>query len=124
MALRFSTRRWQDQLILLLGIWLFVSPMALGYPGSSPVAINGFVAGLIMAALAIFDLYKTYIWAVLLNLIVGIWTAVSPWLINVQDRRMTASLLIVGIATVVLALWEMRTDPELHAQWVGTGTAS
>lgn len=124
MALRFSTRRWQDQLILLLGIWLFVSPMALGYAGSSPVAINGFIAGLIMAALAIFDLYKTYIWAVLLNLIVGIWTAVSPWLINVQDRRMTASLLIVGVATVVLALWEMRTDPELHAQWVGTGTAS
>lgn len=124
MVLRFSTRRWQDQLILLLGIWLFVSPMALGYAGSSPVAINGFIAGLIMAALAIFDLYKTYIWAVLLNLIVGIWTAVSPWLINVQDRRMTASLLIVGVATVVLALWEMRTDPELHAQWVGTGTAS
>jgi uncharacterized membrane protein HdeD (DUF308 family) len=125
MALHLSTKRWQDQVILLLGIWLFVSPWALGYASSSPAGTNAFVAGAIMVILAAFDLYQTHVWAVLLNLIVGVWVTVSPWMIDVvRDRRMSASLLIVGIATIVLAMWELRADPELHEQWIGTGTAS
>jgi ABC-type enterobactin transport system permease subunit len=125
LALHYSTRRWQDQVILLLGIWLFVSPFVFGYPIGSPAATNAFIAGAIMGGLAAFDLYKTYVWAVLLNIAVGVWTGVSAWLVGVvHDRVMTASLLVVGIATIVLGLWELRTDPELHSQWVGTGTAS
>jgi succinate dehydrogenase/fumarate reductase cytochrome b subunit len=120
-----SAKRWQDRAILLLGIWLFISPFALGYPGGSPAALNAFIAGAVMAALAACDLYKTYVWAVLVNLVVGVWTAVSPWLVGVvQERPMATSLLAVGIATIVLGLWELHTDPELHAQWEGTGTAS
>lgn len=125
MALHLSTRRWQDEAILLLGLWLFLSPWVLGYPPYSPPAINAFVAGAIMAILAAFDLYKTYVWAVLLNLLIGMWVAVSPWLVGVvQDRPMTSSLLLVGVAAVVLGLWELHSDPDLHSQWEGTGTAS
>jgi hypothetical protein len=125
MALHYSTRRWQDQLILLMGVLLMISPFALGYPSTSPPALNAYIAGAIMAILATFDLYRTYVWAVLINLVVGVWVAVSPWLIGlVQDPPMTWTLLVIGVATVVLAVWELRTDPELHAQWEGTGTAS
>jgi hypothetical protein len=121
MAMHLSTRRWQDQGILLLAIWLIVSPWAMGYPSYSPPAINAFIAGAIMAALAIFDLYKTYAWAVFLNIIIGIWVAISPWLVDVLPHRaMSASMLLVGLATVVLGLWELRTDPDLHQQWAGT----
>jgi 4-amino-4-deoxy-L-arabinose transferase-like glycosyltransferase len=121
MAMHLSTRRWQDQVILLLGVWLVVSPWVMGYPSDSPPAVNAYIAGAIMAALAAFDLYKTYAWAVFLNIIVGIWVAVSPWLVNVmQDQAMSASMLLVGLATIVLGLWELRTDPDLHQQWAGT----
>ena len=124
MALHYSTKRWQDQVILLLGLWLIVSPFALGYPSASPPFDNAIIAGVIMAAMAAFDLYKTYVWAVVLNLIVSAWAAVSPWFVGVlQDSAMTASLLLCGAATVVLGLWELRSDPELHQQWRGTGTA-
>ena len=121
MAMHLSTRRWQDQVILLLGIWLFVSPWAMGYPSDSTPATNAYMAGALMAVLAAFDLYKTYVWAVVVNIVVGAWVAVSPWLVGVvTDRAMSASMLIVGLATVVLGLWEMRTDPDLHQQWAGT----
>jgi 4-amino-4-deoxy-L-arabinose transferase-like glycosyltransferase len=121
MAMHLSTRRWQDEGILLLAVWLFVSPWVMGYPSGSAPAINAFIAGAIMAALAAFDLYKTYVWAVLLNIVVGAWVAVSPWLVDVvTDRAMSTSMLLVGIATIVLGLWEMRTDPDLHQQWAGT----
>lgn len=77
-----------------------------------------------MAVLAAFDLYKTYFWAVVLNLLVGIWVAVSPWVlaraeqVTVPQTAMWNNL-IVGLAVAVLALWEMRTDPELRTHWPG-----
>lgn len=124
MALHYSTKRWQDQVILLLGLWLIASPWVMGYPSDSPPTTNAVIAGIIMAAMAAFDLYKTYVWAVVLNLVVGAWVAVPSWFIGVlQDRVMMSSLIATGAATVILGLWELRTDPELHQQWRGTGTA-
>jgi hypothetical protein len=125
MAMQLSTKRWQDQVILLLGLWLFVSPWALGYPTGSSQAVNAYLAGAVIAILAAFDLYKTYLWAVIVNLLLGVWVAISPWVLGVADERETMSnSLVIGIAVIVLALWELQSDPELHRQWAGTGSAS
>jgi hypothetical protein len=125
MATTNSVRRWQDQLILVLGLWLIVSPWALAYPAASAQMINAIVSGLILAVLSAFELYKTYFWAVVINLLVGIWVAISPWVLRVADQGTVMwNELIVGIAVAVLALWEMRTDPELHKHWPGAGTAT
>jgi len=59
MATNFKLKRWQDQVILLLGLWLIVSPWAFSYPEGSPQMINAFASGLVIAVLAAFDLYKT-----------------------------------------------------------------
>jgi succinate dehydrogenase/fumarate reductase cytochrome b subunit len=118
MEMQRSARRWQDQAILLLGLWLFVSPWVLAYASGSPQAMNAWIAGAVIAVLAAFDLVKTYAWAVLVNLLAGVWVAVSPWIPAMADRGpMMSNSLIVGIAVVVLALWELRSDPELHRQW-------
>ncbi|OBV38992.1 SPW repeat protein [Janthinobacterium psychrotolerans] len=115
MATQFKLKRWQDQVILLLGLWLIVSPWALGYAQGSPQLVNALISGLVIAVLAAFDLYKTYFWAVVVNLLVGVWVAVSPWVLRLADQGPVLwNYLIVGVAVVVLALWELRTDPELH----------
>ncbi|NHZ42433.1 SPW repeat protein [Massilia aquatica] len=121
MEIHPSARRWQDQAILLLGLWLFISPWALAYPTDSPQAINAWIAGAVIALLAAFDLYKTYVWAVVVNLLAAVWVAVSPWIPAVADRGpMMNNSLIVGIAVIVLALWELYSDPDLHRQWAGS----
>ncbi|HEY0490981.1 MAG TPA: SPW repeat protein [Telluria sp.] len=121
MALHFNARRWQDQLILLSGLWLLFSPWGLGIPGDSPQAINATVVGLVMAILAAFDLYKTYLWAVTANLLLGAWLAISPWVPPFAGAgAMMSNSVLVGIAVVLLALWELRSDPELHRQWAGS----
>ncbi|ATQ74261.1 hypothetical protein CR152_06900 [Massilia violaceinigra] len=120
MKIQRSARRWQDQAILLLGLWLFVSPWVLAYPADTPQAMNAWIAGAVIAVLAAFDLYKTYVWAVVVNLLAGVWVAVSPWIPVVADRGpMMNNSLIVGIAVIILALWELRSDPDLHKQWAG-----
>lgn len=122
MARHPSSRRWQDQVMVVIGVWLFVSPWVLGYPNYSPPAQNAFIAGAVIALVAAFDLVKTTVWAVLFNIVVGMWVAVSPWLVGVvRDPAMTWSLVIAGIATIVLGVWELRSDPELHRQWTKSG---
>lgn len=123
MALHFSTKRWQDQVILLLGLWLFISPWVLDYQAESPIALNAYLAGAVIALLAVFDLYKTYAWAVVVNLLAGVWVAVSPWVEAFADRNaMMTNCVIVGAAVAILALWELRSDPDLHRQWAGRAT--
>ena len=125
MASKFKLKRWQDQVILLLGLWLLVSPWAFSYPDGSPQMLNAFVSGLVIAVLAAFDLYKTYFWAVVVNLLLGVWVAVSPWVLRISEQPAALwNALAVGIAVAVLALWELRTDPELHKHWPGTGAAT
>ena len=120
MATQFKLKRWQDQVILLLGLWLIVSPWALGYAEGTPQMINALASGLVIAVLAAFELYKTYFWAVVVNLLVGVWVVVSPWVLRLADQgSILWNCLIAGIAVVVLALWELRTDPELHKHWPG-----
>ena len=120
MATQFKMKRWQDQLILLLGLWLVVTPWVYTYPQGSPQMINAVVSGLVIAVLAAFDLYKTYFWAVVVNLLVGIWVAVSPWVLRLAEQStLMWNFVIAGIAVAVLALWELRTDPELHKHWPG-----
>ena len=120
MATQFKMKRWQDQLILLLGLWLIVSPWVYSYPQGSQQMINAIVSGLVIAVLAAFDLYKTYFWAVVVNLLLGVWVALSPWVLRLAEQStLMWNSVIVGIAVAVLALWELRTDPELHKHWPG-----
>ncbi|VXB52467.1 SPW repeat protein [Massilia sp. 9I] len=122
MAMHLASRRWQDQLMVVIGVWLFISPWVLGYPLDSAPSINAYLAGIIIALSAAFDLVKTYVWAVLLNIVMGTWVAASSWLVGVvRDPAMTWSFVIAGIATIVLAVWELRSDPELHRQWTRSG---
>ena len=122
MAMHLSSRRWQDQLMIVIGVWLLVSPWALGYPSYSPPAQNACIAGAIIALLGALDMVKTHVWAVLPNIVVGMWVAVSPWLVGVvRDPAMTWSLVVTGAATIVLGVWELRSDPELHRQWTRSG---
>ena len=122
MAMHLSTKRWQDQLMVLIGVWLLVSPWVFGYLASSAPGLNATIAGAIIALLAAADLVQTRVWSVLLNIVLGAWVTVSPLLVGtVQDAGMTWSLVIAGLATMVLGLWELRSDPELHRQWTDTG---
>ena len=121
MDANISRKRWQDQVILLLGLWLFITPWVLDYTANGAAATNAYIAGIVIAVLAAFDLYRTYAWAVMLNLVVGIWVLISPWVLKVAgDRPVRIDDIIVGLAVLVLALWELRSDPELHRQWAGT----
>src|ERR1700716_1031949 len=68
---------------LILGAVLFVSPWIFAFSAGA-VSANANVAGIAIAILAIAALAAFAVWEEWLNLIVGLWVLVSPWVLGFQ----------------------------------------
>jgi hypothetical protein len=107
-----------DVLNVVLGAFLFVSPWIFGFVPETAATWNACLSGIVIAGLAIAALAAFAEWEEWLNLIVGLWVAASPWLVNFSANRTAMGLhLIVGIIVAVIAgvrLW-LTHDRALHA---------
>src|SRR6185437_219161 len=102
---------------LILGAILFVSPWMFGFDAGR-ASQNANLAGIAIAALAIAALAAFAIWEEWLNLVVGLWTLVSPWILGFQaTTKATTVCVVVGILVAVLAAVEIwmtsQTPPRL-----------
>jgi SPW repeat-containing protein len=99
---------------LILGAFLFVSPWIFGFEAGK-VSQNAMIAGIIVAILAIAALAAFAVWEEWLNLVVGLWILVSPWVLGFQASTTAMTVhLVVGILVAVLAaveLWIMSQSP-------------
>ncbi|MGY8661448.1 SPW repeat protein [Bradyrhizobium sp. UFLA05-109] len=104
---------------LILGAFLFVSPWIFGFDAGH-ASQNAHIAGIVIAVLAIAALAAFAVWEEWLNLIVGLWTLISPWVLSFHANRTEMTVhVVVGILVAVLAaieLWIMsQTPPRLTA---------
>jgi hypothetical protein len=98
---------------LILGAILFFSPWIFGFDAGR-ASENAHIAGIVIAVLAIAALAAFATWEEWLNLIVGLWTMVSPWVLGFQGTRAMTVNVVIGIAVAVLAaieLWIMSQNP-------------
>lgn len=114
---RARSLRWQDWVNLVLGVWLFVSPWALGFhaalPGSSG---NFFIVAVAMVVFAIVGLNARWLWQEWVNLALGIWMIVSPWVIGFNTNTAARDdAILVGIVAGVMALWALMERHRIGA---------
>jgi SPW repeat len=98
---------------LILGAVLFLSPWIFGFDAGRASG-NAHIAGIVIALLAVAALAAFAIWEEWLNLIVGLWTLVSPWVLGFQGTRAMTVSVVIGIAVAILAaieLWIMSQNP-------------
>lgn len=107
-------KRWQDWVMLVLGIWLFVSPFILQYADlRGTAALNSYVLGIAVVAFAVAALARPQMWEEWVNLALGIWLIISPFVLGFQSETVALwnhvilGLLIGGDA--VSAMLEDRT---------------
>jgi hypothetical protein len=113
-----SIKHWQDPLNVILGIWMMVSPWALGYQAEMPPTANAVILGVLIAAAALVALYKVMAWEEWVNVALGAWLAASPWLLGFTGIMPAMwNAVIVGIVVAVLALWALGTDKEIGGWW-------
>jgi hypothetical protein len=99
---------------LVLGAFLFFSPWIFGFDAGR-ASENANIAGIAIAVLAVAALAAFAVWEEWLNLIVGLWTLVSPWILGFYGSTTATTVhVVVGAAVAVLAaieLWIMSQHP-------------
>lgn len=113
-----SSRRGQDLVTLLLAVCLFLSPWVIGFVADRTPSWNAWLAGIVLGAFAIMTLSAFAEWEEWVNMVVGLWLIVSPWLLGfMANTHAMWTHVILGICTAAVsawAVWDYR-HPHSHA---------
>jgi len=116
-----SKKRWQDWVLLLGGIWLFVAPWALGTSSDAGSSWNAWIMGVLVTATAWWALTrpadKSNAW---LQALYGVWLFVAAWLLGFTGLAAAAwNAWAVGVGVVGLAAWVIAEQASTRATKVG-----
>lgn len=102
--------RWQDWLNMLLGAWLFASPWLLKYANDLPrAAWSAWISGAAIVLFAAIALYIPQAVEEIANVLLGVWVAASPWVLEfAANRNITTNALLVGVFVALLAIWAAK----------------
>jgi hypothetical protein len=109
----WTNAKFCDVANLILGAILFFSPWMFEFDAGK-ASENANIAGIVIAVLAIAALAAFATWEEWLNLIVGLWTLVSPWVLGFQGTKAMTVSVVIGAAVTILAaieLWILSQNP-------------
>ena len=111
---------WPNWLTLILAVWLFVSPWILGFSGTPDPAWNAWIVGVIVAVVSVVALAQVAQWEDWVNVILGIWLFISPWILHFSGMQHAAmNAWIVGILVFLIGIWgvvAVRQVEAMHLQ--------
>ena len=104
-----------DAINLILAILLFFSPWIVGFAGVVPAAWVAWLSALGIAVVSIAALSAFAEWEEWINLVLGIWVLISPWVVHVGGQQPTTMVLFfTGLAVAIIAaidLWMLHQTP-------------
>ena len=113
-----TVKHWQDPVNLVLGLWMVISPWILAHQGEAGPTWNAVTVGVLIAALALFELFKVKAWEEWTSMALGAWLVISPWVVGFSTLGAAMwNAVIVGLAVALLALWALGTDKDIGGWW-------
>jgi len=110
-------RRWQDWANLILGAWIFVSPWFMSYGGTT-AALNAYVMGGGIVVFALIAAYMPKAWEEIINMLLGVWLVVSPFVLGFSASTVIAlHTVVVGILATAFAIWAMSNEQSFYKRW-------
>jgi hypothetical protein len=104
-----------DLVNAVLGVCLALAPWALGFTGEVAATWNALIVGAAIALIALGALFAFREWEEWVNLALGVWAILAPWLIGFATvAGATYAHLIIGLIVGVLAaldLWIVHHRP-------------
>ena len=108
-------RHWQDVASLLLGVWLVLSPFALGFAGAA-VWIT-IVLGFCVILFAVEGFFiPSYLeeWG---EILIGLALVAVPWTVGYESGSATTSSMVSGTLVILFGAWELVTDRDFIRWW-------
>ena len=116
-------KHWQDVANFVLGMWLALSPWALGYQGDTTAMSSAVIAGVVLMAVALGAIFVPRAWEEWTQALIGLFVIASPWLLGFDDQQtVMRNAVLTGIAVVLLAAWTLLTDKD-HGTWTDKSAA-
>jgi len=99
---------WQNWTNFLLGIWYFFTPWAISNSSMSSadlgMTLNHWIVGAMVAVAAGLALQSLHVWEEWVNLVLGVWIILSPWMMNFSvDPVVTWNSIVVGSVVALMA---------------------
>src|SRR5215468_2689392 len=104
--MEWRNERVCDVLNLFLGALLFVSPWLFAF-ASGVQTQNAMISGIVIATLSIAALAAFAEWEEWLNLVVGLWVLVSPWVLGFADTTAMWVHVVIGAIVAIIAAIEL-----------------
>lgn len=99
---------WQDVTILLIGIWLFISPFVLQFVTSNPAAaIVSFLIGVLITMFAMTGLSTHQLWEEWVNLVLAAFMIALPWILGFSKPIVMWNVILAGGLIAIFAIWAM-----------------
>jgi SPW repeat len=108
-------QHWQDVASLSLGVWLVLSPFALGFAGAAVWITIVLGLSIILFAVEGFVI-PSYLeeWG---ELLLGLALVAVPWTIGYESVSAIVSSMVSGILVILFGVWELMTDRDFIAWW-------
>jgi hypothetical protein len=94
---------------------LFLSPWIVGFAGVMPAAWTAWLSAIAIGIFAVAALAAFAEWEEWINLALGVWVLISPWVVGVSAQQAPAVVLfLTGLAVAVVAaieLWMLHRMP-------------
>lgn len=116
-----AMKRWQEWINLLLGLWMLIAPMILGFQYLPHAArTTAWVLGGALFTFTQAANYFTQPWKEGINVLLGVCLMVSPWVVGYEERSAaTTNAVVIGALVTALAIWTMGLEMDLR-RWLRT----
>ncbi|MDF2467356.1 MAG: repeat protein [Ramlibacter sp.] len=101
-------KHWQDSTNAVLGGWLIVAPLALGFQSDLVAMANTAIVGVLLLAAALGAIFVPRPWEDWTETVLGLWLAVSPWVLGFASTLARVNAVVIGLVVLTLALWALQ----------------
>ena len=107
-AAQFSLpKQWEDWCNWLLGIWLCISPWALRFDLEPTATQTAVITGILIIVAEVVTLSVYRAWEEWINVILGAWLVICPWVLGLGVLAATTNFVVVGLLVLALAFYEI-----------------
>ena len=100
-------KQWEDWCNWLLGIWLCISPWALRFDLEPTATRTAVITGILIILAEVVTLSVYRAWEEWINVILGAWLVICPWVLGISSSAAGANFVVVGLLVMALAFYEI-----------------
>ncbi len=102
---------WKDSIELVIGLWLLVSPLALGFFSNPTASLTTILVATVVFFVSQLGIANQQPWEEWVNLIAAVILVVSPWLFGfAAEIAATWNAIIAGGLLVALTVFQMLEE--------------